>query len=118
MSGVRGRVRDGTAVLGLFVAFGLVVAAFFPFFALYLRNRGLPVDEIGLVLATMALARVLANPLWGHYADTTLGRLTALRLGAAGAAVWAITLNLVHGAVPIAIVSSLVATFMVATGPN
>jgi PPP family 3-phenylpropionic acid transporter len=118
MTGVRGRVEDGTAVLGLFVAFGFVIAAFFPFFALYLRDRGLRVDEIGLVLAAMALARVLANPLWGHYADTRLGRLTALRLGAAGAAVAAIGLNLVHGAVPIAVVSSLVATFMVATGPN
>jgi len=111
-------VRTGVAVGGLFVAFGLVVAAFFPFFALYLRDRGLRVDEIGLVLAAMALARVVANPLWGHFADTRLGRLTALQLGATGAALAALGMNLVHDAAAIAVVSSLLATFMVATGPN
>ena len=111
-------MRTGVAVGGLFVAFGLVVAAFFPFFALYLRDRGLRVDEIGLVLAAMALARVVANPLWGHFADTRLGRLTALQLGATGAALAALGMNLVHGAAAIAAVSSLLATFMVATGPN
>ena len=60
-------VRPAVAVGGLFVAFGLVIAAFFPFFALYLRDRGLRVDEIGLVLATMAhmTSRVCDRPSWG-----------------------------------------------------
>jgi len=111
-------VRPAVAVGGLFVAFGLVIAAFFPFFALYLRDRGLRVDEIGLVLAAMASARVVANPLWGHAADTRLGRRTALQLGAAGAALAALATNLVHGPGAIAVTSSLLAIFMVATAPN
>ena len=75
-------VRPAVAVQGLFLSFGLVVAAFFPFFALYLVDRGLSKSQIGGVLAVMAVGRVVANPVWGHVADAVIGRLTALRLGA------------------------------------
>jgi PPP family 3-phenylpropionic acid transporter len=111
-------VRPEVAVHGLFVVFGFVVAAFFPFLAIYLQGRGLSADQIGIVIAVMAFARIVANPLWGHYADTRIGRLLALQIGTIGAAIAAASMNVVHGLPAITIVASLVAVFMVSTGPN
>ncbi|HSD49711.1 MAG TPA: MFS transporter [Actinomycetota bacterium] len=106
------------AIRGLFVVFGLGIAAFFPFVSLYLEGRGLRKDEIGLVIAVMAVARLVTNPLWGHVADTTIGRVTALRLGSLGVAAAALSMNLVEGFVPIAAVSFVLAGMQVAGGPN
>ena len=111
-------LRPEVAVHGLFVVFGLVIAAFFPFFAIYLDGRGLSPDEIGVVIAVTALARVVANPVWGHYADTRLGRLTALQIGTIGAGAAAVSMNLVHGLPAITITASVVAVFWVSVGPN
>ncbi len=114
----RPALRPAVAVQGLFVVFGLVIAAFFPFFTIYLQGRGLSPDQIGVVIAFMALARVVANPLWGHYADTRLGRLTALRIGTIGAGAAALVMNRVDGLVAIAVVASIIAAFWGSTGPN
>ena len=90
----RPRVRDASAVQGVFLTIGLAVAAFFPFLALYLRDaHGLDESQIGLVLASMAAARMVANPLWGHLSDTRIGRLTALQIGLAGSAAAAFLMN-------------------------
>lgn len=67
---------------GLFLTFGFVIAAFFPFLALYLDGKGLTESDIGLVIAAMAVARIVLNPLWGHLADATIGRRTSLQIGA------------------------------------
>jgi len=90
----RPRVRDASAVQGVFLTIGLAIAAFFPFLALYLRDaHGLDESQIGLVLACMAAARMVANPLWGHLSDTRVGRLTALQIGLAGSAAAAFLVN-------------------------
>lgn len=112
------RVAPEVAVNGLFVVFGFVIAAFFPFLAIYLESRGLTASQIGFVLAAMAIARVVANPIWGHQADTRIGRLTALQVGTIGAGVAALAMNRVEGVVPIAVVAAILAAAMVATGPN
>jgi len=112
------RIRPAAAVQGLFLVFGLTIAAFFPFVSLYLRGRGLTPDEIGLVLAVMATARLIANPVWGHLADTSLGRVRALRIGTAGVAVAAFAMNAVGGLVALAAVTFALAAAQVATGPN
>jgi MFS transporter, PPP family, 3-phenylpropionic acid transporter len=117
-SRARSEVRPAVAVHGLFVTFGFVVAAFFPFLAIYLRSRGLDPSRIGVVIAAMASARLIANPLLGHAADRKIGRLTALQIGALGTGLAALTVNVVHGLVPIAATAALLAAFMVATGPN
>jgi MFS transporter, PPP family, 3-phenylpropionic acid transporter len=114
----RAGLRPEVAVHGLFVVFGFVIAAFFPFFAIYLQGRGLSADEIGLVIALTALARIVGNPIWGHYADTRTGRLTAFQIGTLGAGAAAAALNLVDGLPAIAITASIAAAFWVATGPN
>jgi PPP family 3-phenylpropionic acid transporter len=114
----RGAPRPEVAVHGLFVVFGFVIAAFFPFFAIYLQGRGLAADEIGVVIAVTALARIVANPIWGHVADTRTGRLTAFQIGTIGSGLAAVSMNLVHGLPAIAVTASILAAFWVATGPN
>jgi PPP family 3-phenylpropionic acid transporter len=106
------------AVHGLFVTLGFEVAAFFPFFAIYLQRRGLSDSEIGLVIAFMACSRILFNPVWGHLADARMGRLSALQWGLLGTSLCAFSMNLLHGVIPIAIGGFGIAGFMVATGPN
>jgi MFS transporter, PPP family, 3-phenylpropionic acid transporter len=115
----RPRASDDVAIRGLFLTTGFAVAAFFPFLALYLRDfHGLDESQIGLVLACTALARMIANPVWGHMADTRIGRLTALQVGLAGSAAAAFLLN---GAAAVSAVAALMvvqAAFMVASWPN
>jgi PPP family 3-phenylpropionic acid transporter len=105
-------------VRGLFLTFGFVVAAFFPFLALYLDGKGLSESDIGLVIAAMAVARVALNPLWGHLSDSTIGRRTALQIGAFLTAVFGLVLAAVEGVVLIAAAGFLLAGAMVSTGPN
>lgn len=111
-------VHPRTSVQILFVLFGIAVASFFPFLALFLSDRGLSPGRIGVVIAAMALARIAANPVWGHVADTTLGRRSVLRIGALGAAVTALALFVVEGSTAILVGSILFATFSTSTGPN
>src|SRR4029453_9671787 len=86
------RIRPAVAVQTLFVLFGVFIAASFPFLSLFLDAKGLTAGEIGAVIAAMAIARLLLSPLWGHLADTTLGRRRALQIGALGGAVGALVL--------------------------
>lgn len=111
-------VRPAVAVQVLFILFGVVIAAFFPFLSLFLSERGLSPGRIGTVIAAMALARIVANPVWGHVADTSLGRRTTFQIGAAGAAVCAIALFLVEGYAAILAAGFVFAVFSTTTGPN
>jgi PPP family 3-phenylpropionic acid transporter len=60
---------------------------FFPYFGLYLReNAGLDGTRVGLILAAVPLAGIVAQPLWGQLADRTGRRsllLTLVTLGTA-----------------------------------
>jgi MFS transporter, PPP family, 3-phenylpropionic acid transporter len=112
------RPRPGVAIHGLFLVFGVSVAAFFPFQAAWLDEHGFKADEIGLVIAVMAATRTVFLPIWGHLADTRTGRRTALQVGALMTGVCALVLGLLH--VPLAIIVTFVilSMFMVAVGPN
>jgi MFS transporter, PPP family, 3-phenylpropionic acid transporter len=115
----RPRVRDASAVQGVFLTIGLAIAAFFPFLALYLRDaHGLDESQIGLVLACMAAARMVANPLWGHLSDTRIGRLTALQIGLAGSAAAAFLVNAAASLPAITLLMVVQAFFMDAQEPN
>jgi PPP family 3-phenylpropionic acid transporter len=99
----------------LFLLVGIALAAFFPFFALVLKSHGLDVQQIGLAIGVMALARIVANPIWGHAADTWTGRKRAMQLtGTAGAAA-ALTLFLTGSQANAVIAAS--AVLAVASGP-
>jgi PPP family 3-phenylpropionic acid transporter len=112
------RVRPAVSILVLFLLLGVVVAAFFPFIALFLDARGLSATDIGLVLAAMAVARIAANPVWGHLADATLGRRRTLRICSVGAALAALGLFVSHGLGAIAAVACVFAIFQSTIGTN
>lgn len=115
---MRTAVRPGVSIQVLFVLFGVVIASFFPFIALFLDARGLTTGEIGVVIAAMALARVMFNPVWGHISDTTIGRKRALQIGTFGAGVAALTLFWTHGLLAIAAIGFVFAGFGTTAGPN
>jgi PPP family 3-phenylpropionic acid transporter len=103
----------------MFVLFGLVIASFFPFFSLFLSSRGLSPSEVGLVIAAMAVLRIVTNPVWGNLADARLGRRRVLRLGLLGAAVAAILLSAIgHDLASILAPAALLAAFSGQIGPN
>jgi MFS transporter, PPP family, 3-phenylpropionic acid transporter len=79
-------IRAGTSVRALFALIGVCVAAFSPFLALLLRDRGFDPSQIGVVFGAMAATWMVANPVWGHAADVWIGRVQALRIAALGAA--------------------------------
>jgi MFS transporter, PPP family, 3-phenylpropionic acid transporter len=85
-------VRQDRDVRALFVLGGASGAAFLPFFALLLRERGLSPEQIGLVLAVSSLASVAASPAWSHVADTRLGSVGALRITSVASALVALAL--------------------------
>ena len=115
----RPRVRDASAVQGVYLTVGVAVAAFFPFLALYLRDHhGLDESQIGVVLALTAAARMVANPFWGHLSDTRIGRLTALQIGLAGSAAAAFMLNAAAAVPAITLLMIAQAFFMDAQEPN
>ena len=114
----RSQVRPDAAVRGLFLTSGFVVAAFFPFLALYLAGKGLSEGQIGVVIAVMAVARIVLNPIWGHISDSVLGRRTSLQIGLLLAAGCALLLSAAGSLWSIAAAGFLLAGAMVTFGPN
>ncbi len=90
------------ALRWLYVLQGLEGAAFIPFYVLLLRDRGLPADRIGLVLAVTSLAGVAATPFWSHAADMRLGSVHTLQLACTIACVGGLAL-MTTGSSPLAI---------------
>jgi PPP family 3-phenylpropionic acid transporter len=105
-------------MVGTFLLFGIMIAAFFPFFAIFLKDKGFDPDQIGLVLAAMAIARVITNPVSGHLADSRFGRLRVLQAGVAFASLMAVALFFATRLWPIAAASFLFAVGSSASGPN
>jgi PPP family 3-phenylpropionic acid transporter len=118
IGGARPQIRPDAAVRGLFMTSGFVIAAFFPFLALYLDGKGLSESEIGVVIAAMAVARIVLNPIWGHVSDSVLGRRTSLQIGLVLAAGFAALLSGVGSLWSIAVAGFLLAGAMVTLGPN
>ena len=112
------RVTPAAAVLGLFLAFGLIVASFFPFLSVYLAGRGFDPGQIGLLLSAMAAVRIVAMPVWGHVADTRIGRRRALQFGLLGMVVFAVIASLVDSLIGVAFGAAGIALAMAASGPN
>lgn len=113
------RPHPDASIQVLFLIFGVAIAVFFPFFSAFLDDRGLTESQIGLVVATMALARVVGNPLWGHLADTSLGRKPVLMLGTVLSGTAAVSIVLAGESFPLIVVASFVFAGMGgALGPN
>jgi len=55
------------------------LGVFFPYYALYLReSAGLSGTEVGIVMASIRLIALIAQPMWGNIADRTGARRTML----------------------------------------
>ena len=92
----------------LFTLVGVAEAAILPFLPIVLRDRGLSVAEIGVVLAVAALAGFVATPLWGHAGDSRLGAESALFASSLAAAVAVVLLVLAHSLLALTVVVMLV----------
>jgi len=68
------------SIWGLFLVFGMAEAAIVPFLPLLLQDHGYSGSQIGLALAAMALAALLATPAWGHLGDVHLSLSRALHV--------------------------------------
>lgn len=92
------------------------LGVFFPFYTLYLReDAGLSGTEIGLVMATLPLVGMVAQPAWGHLADRSGARsaiLVLLTVASSGAYLLLGTLhgfaNLVAGTAALALAATAV----------
>jgi PPP family 3-phenylpropionic acid transporter len=84
--------HDVAGLRGAYGLLGLMVSAFVPFLTLLLRERGLSPDDIGVALAVLSLASVIAAPVWSHVADTRLGTVHTLQLACAAASVFGLAL--------------------------
>jgi PPP family 3-phenylpropionic acid transporter len=116
---VRREIRPAVSIQVLFVLFGVVVACFFPFFGLFLKDRGLSEQQIGLVVSVMAFARVICNPVLGHLADTRFGRRRVLQVGVlAGGAMGLAFFLFGHGLVAIVVLAAVFAGVGSAAGPS
>ncbi len=111
-------VAPAAAILGLFLSFGLIIASFFPFLSVYYAGRGFRPDQIGFLLAGMAMVRIVAMPAWGHVADTRTGRRLALQLGLGGMVAFALITTVADSLLAIAAGSLGIALAMAASGPN
>ena len=114
----RRAIRPAVAIQVLLVLFGLVIAAFFPFLSLFLDGKGLTAGQIGIVIAVMAMARLILSPLWGHLADTTIGRRRALQIGTLGGSFAALLLFAVQGYPAIVFTAAILAGVTATIGPN
>lgn len=97
--------RSSAAIRILFVLVGVALAAFFPFLSLVLRAHGLDARQIGVAVGVMAVARIIANPVWGHAADTWTGRKRAMQLSGVASAASAIVL-FASGDGPLAVIAA------------
>lgn len=70
----------------LYFWFFALLGALLPFWALYLEDRGFSYLQIGVLMATLQLTKVLAPYVWGWLADRTGRRMVLVRLGSAVAA--------------------------------
>jgi PPP family 3-phenylpropionic acid transporter len=106
MTDARFPIRPTIALRGTFVLFGFVIASFFPFFALFLSDRGLSPADVGVVIAAMAVARIIANPIWGSLADQRLGRRRVIRIGLTGGIAAALLLSAIGQGLPLVLITA------------
>jgi PPP family 3-phenylpropionic acid transporter len=70
-----------------YIAMFGTVGVFAPFLPIWLKDRSLSAEEIGIVMSAIAWTRVMVNPLAAHVADVTGRRRRLALMTAAGACV-------------------------------
>lgn len=69
---------------GFYFIYFLLIGAFQPFFPLYLKSLGLSAADIGILLSTNPLVRVVGPNLWAWVADHRGERVRLTRISAVG----------------------------------
>lgn len=72
-----------------YIVYFASLAAFLPFIAVFLQEKGLDFGRIGIILAVYSITGVAIQPMWGYVSDKLLGKrrtLMVLLLGATAAA--------------------------------
>ncbi|HSQ01314.1 MAG TPA: MFS transporter [Candidatus Dormibacteraeota bacterium] len=91
---------------------------FFPFYSLYLReNAGLSGTEVGIVMATVPLVGMVAQPLWGQLADRSGARSAILALLTVATALAYAALARLHGFGPLVLGTAALAAASTAVLP-
>ena len=98
----------------LYFALFLSLGALFPYFALFLRDRGLTITEIGIASLAFPISRIVVPPVMGVLADTRLGVQVLMRLSAVLALLIAPGFYFVEGMLPAAL---LLFVYASARGP-
>jgi PPP family 3-phenylpropionic acid transporter len=70
---------------GFYFWYFAAIGALIPYLGLYLQARGLSAEQIGVVLALLAVTRIFAPYVWGALADRTGYRMRVIRWTLAGA---------------------------------
>ena len=95
----------------LFVLVGAILGVFYPFVSIILKERGFSAEAVGLVMAASALGFTVAVPIWGHIADTVLGRSVTLRVACVASTVAVLGLLL---PIPAFVLALLIVAYAVA----
>jgi len=91
---------------------------YFPYWSRYLtENAGLAPGEAGIVIGSLSLMGMLAQPLWGQLADRTGSRTRVLAALAVGAGVGFVALFFAHGFAALLLANALFAGFHTAVVP-
>jgi len=94
------------------------LGVFFPFYTLYLRDdAGLSGTEVGVVMATLPLVGMVAQPLWGQLADRSGARSTLLALLTLATAFGYALLASLDGFVALVAGTATLAVFATAVSP-
>src|SRR6266545_4106002 len=97
-----------------FVTLFAAVGAMYPYLPVYYQSLGLRLDVIGLLGALSALAGLIGSPLWGATADRFGSSRLVMPAAAAGAAISAGALAVVHQ--PAALVLAAAALYLMISG--
>ena len=72
-------MKNGRSIAVYWFLYFAGLGVFFPYYALYLReNAGLSGTQVGIIMASVRLVALIAQPIWGNIADRTGARPAVL----------------------------------------
>lgn len=88
------------------------MACFYPYFTVYLTNKGLSYSQVGMALAINSLVGVTFQPIWGYVTDKYLNKRQTLIITIAVSAVTILLFVFVKGWIPIMLTVILFMIFL------
>jgi len=110
-------MRTAKRLIGHYICYYAAVGVYLPFLPLFLAGTGLDSVRTGFLLALGPLTSMLAQVLWGNFADRHNRRKEYLVVAVAGTALVCIFLGLGRGIVGLAVVLFFYALFYSAIAP-